>query len=427
VRKRHPIGSRPRQRPGTRGPRDAEQSILALQHGMGNRGVAQLLRKKKIDPAAIDAELPAGATAADPLPVVSALPGADTATVVADAAVGGGWTEAGGKKIDSGRVGKIDRILLDALTGTQQAQEKLSNVDTSGAGYARAVGQGKRGKRGRAVALVPEAMRSGTGGETVVIVHFHGVDVDAGMLGSAGMRGIGNAKPEDVGDFQLPQQVEAQLKSRPNARVIVLLPVGVTIQDEKSLLKDAFFGLADTDTFVDDCFAQLAPLLPKDTKPGTVYLSGHSGGGFEIQRLIGGNRQPKKYRFGGVFGFETVHGGHAATWGKLATDHLDADLRELQKLKDPAAQLAHLRDSGFRFTVFGGYGGYKTQTRAVRRAILDWFARNEAKITAATGGDQKVLDQLWSNYQAQFFAGSTHMNALSHDSNFGRALAALPP
>jgi hypothetical protein len=38
-----------------------------------------------------------------------------------------------------------------------------------------------------------------------------------------------------------------------------------------------------------------------------------------------------------------------------------------------------------------------------------------------------VLDQLWSNYQAQFFAGSTHMNALSHDSNFGRALAALPP
>jgi hypothetical protein len=277
------------------------------------------------------------------------------------------------------------------------------------------------------VALVPQAMRTGTGGDTIVIVHFHGVDVDASMLGSAGMRGLNAPKPEDVGDFQLPQQVEAHLKNRPGARVIVLMPVGVTYQDPTSLLKDAFFGLPDTDTFVDDCFAQLAPLLPKDTKAGTVYLSGHSGGGFEIERLIGNDKQPKKHRFGGVFGFETVHAKHAGTWGKLATDHLDGDLRELQKLNDPAAQLAYLRDSGFRFTVFGGYGGYKTQTRLVRRAILDWFIRNEAKIKAATGGDQKVLDQLWSNYQAQFFVGSTHMNALSHDSNFGRALAALPP
>ena len=38
-----------------------------------------------------------------------------------------------------------------------------------------------------------------------------------------------------------------------------------------------------------------------------------------------------------------------------------------------------------------------------------------------------VLEQLWSNFQASDFAGSTHMNALSADSQFGQALAALPP
>ena len=38
-----------------------------------------------------------------------------------------------------------------------------------------------------------------------------------------------------------------------------------------------------------------------------------------------------------------------------------------------------------------------------------------------------VLEQLWTNFQASDFAGSTHMNALSLNSHFGQALAALPP
>jgi len=61
------------------------------------------------------------------------------------------------------------------------------------------------------------------------------------------------------------------------------------------------------------------------------------------------------------------------------------------------------------------------------RAILDWFAdrRIRARLTAATGGRSDVLDRLWSNYQANAFSGSTHSNALSHNSNFGRALESL--
>jgi hypothetical protein len=426
VRKRDLIyGDEVQRPPGTRSPRGNPQAVLALQHGAGNRSVAQLMRRKKVvDPREIDRAAPAGVSAADPLATVTPLPDADKQTVVADSAVGGGWTEKGGTNIESGRVGKIDRILLEGLSGRQQAQEKLSNVDTSGAGYARAVGQGARGHRGRAIALVPQAMRKGKGSETIVIVHFHGVDVKAGMLGSAGLRGLNDPKPEDVGDFQIPQQVEAYMKTKPDARVIVLEPVGITIQDEKSGLKDTFFGLPDVDTFVDECFAQLAPLLPKDAAVGPVYLSGHSGGGFEIERLLSDNRQPKKHRFAGVLGFETVHAGHAGTWGKLATDHLETDLKALEKLGDAKLQLAYLRDSGFHFSVFGGYGGYAPQVRAVRKIIVDWFTANEKRLDAAVK-DQQVLDTLWRNYQAQYFAGSTHMNALSHDSNFGRALAAL--
>jgi len=423
VRKRDLIyGDEVQRPPGTRGPQGNPQAVLALQRGAGNRSVAQLMRRKKVaDPTEIDRAAPAGVTSADPLPTVTALPGADKATVVADSSVGGGWTEKGGTKIESGRVGKIDRILLEGLSGTQQAQPKLSNVDTSGAGYASAVGPGK-GKRGRAIALVPQAMRKGKGGETIVIVHFHGVDVKAEMLGSAGLRGLNDPKPEDVGDFQIPQQIEAYMKTRPDARVIVLEPVGITTQYQG--LKDTFFGLPDVDTFVDECFAQLAPLLPKDTAVGPVYLAGHSGGGFEIERLLSTNRAPKKHRFAGVLGFETVHGGHASTWGALATDHLETDLKALAKLGDAKQQLAYLRDSGFHFSVFGGFGGYAPQVRAVRKIIAGWFIANEKRLKAAAK-DPQVIETLWRNYQAQFFAGSTHMNALSQDSNFGKALAVL--
>jgi hypothetical protein len=36
-----------------------------------------------------------------------------------------------------------------------------------------------------------------------------------------------------------------------------------------------------------------------------------------------------------------------------------------------------------------------------------------------------VLRQLWMNFQASDFAGSSHMNALSLDSHFGQVLASL--
>jgi hypothetical protein len=414
---------------GARAVRDRAplHAALALQRAAGNRNVGQLLRKppRKWNAGAVDKERPAGVTAAaDPLPTGANVTHAAGKRVVDDLALEGGWTEAGGRKISSGRVGAIDRILLEGIRGSQAEQGELSNLAVPRADeYAGAVGPGKRGQRGRAVALVPHAIRTGGGGETAVIVHFHGLDMSSTVLGSAGMRKR-DGRPEDVEHFQIPQQVEQYLASRPGARVVVLMPIGITTQGERG--RNSAFGLGKMDDFVADCFGKLrGGPLPKDAKPGPVYLSAHSGGGFEIERMIG-DPQRLPSRFGGVFGFESIHGGgHASTWTKLAREQLDKDLAELElRQGDGAAQLAYLRKS-FRFAAFGGTRSYKAHVRTVRRGILDWFAdpRRQRRLQAATAGRVDVLNQLWSNYQAQTFEKSTHMNALSQNANFGRVLA----
>jgi hypothetical protein len=407
------------------------QAALALQRAAGIRYVGERLRKppRKWNAGAVDKERPAGVTAAaDPLPTGANRTDAAGERVVDDAALEGGWTEPGGQRISSGRVGAIDRILLEGIRGGQAEQGELSNLGVPDADeYSRAVGPGKGGQRGRAVALVPHAMRTGGGGETAVIVHFHGLDMSTTVLGSAGMRKR-DGRPEDVDHFQIPQQVEQYLASRHGARVVVVMPIGITTQGERG--RNSAFGLGKMDDFVADCFGRLrGGPLPKDAKPGPVYLSAHSGGGFEIERMIAKpERLPQ--RFGGVFGFESIHGGgHASTWTKLAREQLDKDLLALGLRKgDGAAQLAYLRGS-FRFAAFGGTRSYKAHVRAVRKGILDWFAETarQRRLQAATGGRADVLNQLWSNYQAQTFERSTHMNALSQNANFGRVLASLPP
>jgi hypothetical protein len=416
--------------PTARGARDRASlhAALVLQRAAGNRNAGQILRKKRRADA-VDRERPAGVTAgADPLPAGANLAGAAGMRVVDDPKLEGGWTTAGGKKISSGRVGAIDRILLEGIRGSQAEQGALSNLAVPDADeYAGALGPGKRGQRGRAVALVPGAMRTGGGGETAVIVHFHGLDMSSTVLGSAGMRKR-DGRPEDVEHFQIPQQVEKFMSARPGARVVVLMPIGITTQGARG--RNSAFGLGRMDDFVADCFGKLrGGPLPKDAKPGPVYLSAHSGGGFEIERMIA---KPERLpsRFGGVFGFESIHGGgHASTWTKLARDQLDKDLIELElRTGDGTAQLDYLRKS-FRFAAFGGTRSYKAHVRTVRRGILDWFAdaRRQRRLQAATGGRADVLNQLWSNYQAQTFERSTHMNALSQNANFGRVLGMLPP
>ena len=70
--------------------------------------------------------------------------------------------------------------------------------------------------------------------------------------------------------------------------------------------------------------------------------------------------------------------------------------------------------------------GHAAKTLKIRTAILEWWESNAKRLKAATGPHPVLLDRLWAHYQAQFFPGSTHENALATSANnLGRALASL--
>ena len=381
---------------GRRGPSAA---VLSLQRLAGNRAVARLV--------------------GDP----------GTARIEADSSLGGGWTEEDGTKTLSGRVGAVDRILLGGLSGHQGAKSWGEGAKAR-EGHAAAAGSGKKGHRGRAVALVPHSMKR-QGGPISVVVHLHGIDIGK-YAGSSGMREQGDS-PEDVKYFQIPQQLETFAKRHPEARVVVLMPLGATVKAGGGFTVD--FGVGDWDKFVDECLAKLGISATGDP-PGSVYMSAHSGGGFTISAL---GRDPfQKYRFGGVFGFESFHG-DVDTWRKLAERRLGEDLAQLADLRkegppDQVAekQLAYLRDTGFRFAAFGGLGGYGKRVRGLHDAIAKWLTDNQRALATATGGNAAVLDQLSRNYQATYTGDrklapgqDRHMAALSQDSHFESALESL--
>jgi hypothetical protein len=99
----------------------------------------------------------------------------------------------------------------------------------------------------------------------MVIAHFHGVDVNDRMRGSAGMRAL-DGRPEDVAHFQIPQQVEAFLAGRPGSRVVVLMPLGSTTQDESGR-KNTAFGIGDVDFGFESFHRNARPVEPLRPPP----------------------------------------------------------------------------------------------------------------------------------------------------------------
>ena len=358
-------------------------SVLALQRLAGNRAAAQLLRAPADQvPEGVDAgvALPAGATTPD----------------------------AGQATLADGKVGGVDRVLLDGLPGSQGKDWDSGAADK---GHFAVTGKGPRGHRGRAIALVPQGMKGD--GPVSVVVHLHGMDVGV-YKGSSGMRETGD-RPEDVKYFQIPQQLEAFTKKHPGARLVVLMPLGVTAGGMSK------FGIDDFDAYLDAALGQLG-LSGRD---GTLYLSAHSGGGFTISALASDpSWHPARYRFGGVFAFESFHSFDMKAWQKLIRGHLKNDLGHLKERRRSARrQLEYLRDEGFHFVAFGGFGGYAGRVTTLRRTILDWFAENRLVLRDVVD-DSRVLDTLWRNYQAvEEDAG--HMQALSKSSHLESALESL--
>jgi hypothetical protein len=392
--------------------------VLALQRSAGNQAVTRaLLQRAAPDP-------PAGVTLpADPVPAGANVADPDKSRVAPDPSLPGGWTDKGGKS-ESGTVGGVDRILLEGMPGNQSQQPNSSGAPTHGSDVADTAGTGA-GLKGRAIAIVPRAMKAEPGGEVTVVVHLHGI-------GKA-LRGRGD-NPRDVQHYEIEQQLDAFVAARPGAKIVALLPIGIQTEGKTKDDKTVYgvsFGNFDTDAFVKAAFAGLAGELPSGSTPGDVIMSAHSGGGLPLGGMLSsGKGLPARLK--GVFLFEALHG-DVDTYAKFVTDRLTADLKALEDEKAKGApdadtfkaQAAYLQGS-LHVVAFGGYGGYKDRTLSVRTKILEWWQRNAKRLTAAANGHSALLDTLWAHYQAQFFPGSTHENALATSANnLGRALASL--
>ena len=395
-------------------------ALLALQRSAGNQAVARaLMQRAPKDPpegVSLPADpLPAGANVADP----------DAARIVADPSLPGGWNDKSGKS-ESGHVGGVDRILLEGMPGNQEQQTEQKGAPAHGKDVADTAGTGG-GLKGRAIAIVPNSLKGGPAGEVAVLVHFHGI-------GKA-LRGRGE-NPRDVDHYQVEQQIDAFTAANPGTRIVALLPIGVQTENDEGK-HGVSFGNFKTDLFVQAAFGALAGALPAGATPGDVIMSAHSGGGLQLGTMLtSGKGLPGRMK--GVFLFEALHG-DVDNYVTFVKSRLTADLRALEAAQSTGvfdadifkAQAAYL-DGSLHVVAFGGAPGddkktgYAAKTLKIRTAVLEWWERNAKALKAATDPHPVLLDRLWAHYQAQFFPGSTHENALATSANnLGRALASL--
>ena len=395
-------------------------AVLALQRSAGNQAVTRaLLQRAPKDP-------PEGVTLpADPLPAGANVADPDAARIAPDPSLGGGWQDKK-DKAQSGHVGGVDRILLENMPGNQQQQPESKGAPTHGGDVSDTAGTGTEPQHGRAIAIVPNSLKGGAGGEVTVVVHFHGI--------GKGLRGKGD-NPRDVDHYQIEQQLDAFAAARPGARIVALLPIGIQTEGKNAKDETVYgvsFGNFDTNKFITAAFGQLGGALPSGSTPGDVIMSAHSGGGLPLgQMLASGKGVPDRLK--GVFLFEALHG-DTDTYATFITGRMEADLKALEaERKQPGvsdddvfkAQAAYLQGS-LHVVALGGFGGYKDRTLAVRTKILEWWQSHAKRIAAAANGHAALLDTLWAHYQAQYFPGSTHENALATSANnLGRALASL--
>jgi hypothetical protein len=390
-------------------------AVLALQRSAGNQAVTRaLLHRAPKDP-------PDGVTLpADPLPAGANVADPDAARIVDDPSLGGGWNDKNGKS-ESGHVGGVDRILLEGMPGNQQQQSEQEGAPAHGKDVADTAGAGP-GLKGRAIAIVPNSLKGGPGGEVAVLVHFHGI-------GKA-LRERGD-NPRDVDHYQVEQQLDAFVAANPGTRIVALLPIGVQTENKEGK-HGVSFGNFDTDAFVTAAFAALGGALPSGAKQGDVILSAHSGGGLQLGAMLtSGKGLPGRMK--GVFLFEALHG-DTDNYIRFVTGRLDTDLKALEDAQATGvfdsdifkAQAAYLQTSLHVVAFGGGTKGYKEKTLAIRDAVLKWWEKNAKRLRAATDPHTVLLDTLWAHYQAQSFPGSTHENALAASANnLGRALASL--
>src|SRR5262249_8981585 len=144
-------------------------------------------------------------------------------------------------------------ILLEGLPGNQaqQAAGKPKAPPHDPKLYDTAA-PGDKGLRGRAIALIPKSVKTGTAGEVAGIVHLHGL--------YEGLRERGD-NPLDVRDYQFEQQLQAFAESRPGTRIVALMPIGIEWGAPETGYATGF-GDLNVDKLITAAFGQLGGELP---------------------------------------------------------------------------------------------------------------------------------------------------------------------
>jgi hypothetical protein len=246
----------------------------------------------------------------------------------------GGWADArpGGWNAEDRRVGKVERIPLEGLSG----------------GLADAAKRGTTGESSahKAIAVVPDNVDWSKPVE--VLLHFHGYG-PGDREPTTDDAGTPAGTVRDVEADEIEQQLQASGRS-----MVAILPQGTATSG---------FSISDPAAYVSEAFTQMTRHLPiaADPKVGRVVVSGHSGGGVAATasakafQAKAGADEDQWLAASPLFLFDSINGtGELANIRALLDGWLALDLKILTAAGPRAAELVAKRGVRFHSTWTGG-------------------------------------------------------------------------
>ena len=225
----------------------------------------------------------------------------------------GGWNAA------NQTISGVERIPLEGLKEGLQAGTARSAAEK--ADESPSLRSTQESENGKAIAIVPTALKPDQPVE--ILLHLHGHNVGYRERSKAG-DGMAQGSVRDVATDRIAQQIGASGRN-----MIGILPQGTTRSG---------FGAFDPDAYVAEVWGLLVALkkLPSDAKRGPVVLSGHSGAAAPITQMLlqgqfaGGPGRARALRRNPQ--------GAASTGRSLSADPNDRRCQEAQGNRRPEAQ-----------------------------------------------------------------------------------------
>jgi hypothetical protein len=352
-------------------------------------------------------------------------------------------TPQGGWNASNQTIGAVERIPLEGLKQGLQATTHRSQqeIDDEKAKTS------KEGTDGKAIAVVPTALKADQPVE--ILLHLHGHNVGYRERAKGDGPGMDPGSVRDVAADRIEQQLGASGRN-----MIAILPQGTT---------ESGFGAFNPEAYITEVWGMLTTMnkLPQNAKRGAVVLSGHSGAASPINQMLSSGNLPTG--LGELVLFDAIHGGQRPAVETFLKARMSADLKALKDIADPhlnggidaaavAAKQTDFLAHSFRFrgiftpkfhpqakddqghlmwqdpptnkkpvideTKWEGYG---VQYEPLRDTIKAWIDGN------TKGLDPGLVAALRENYKViPAGAGATHNTILSANNNLQSALSVLP-